>query len=249
MNTFALISHSQLDRSANAPGIRVYTRFLQVRCLRMLWSATSRCPPPKEILRGDTLVLGVIKSFEGLSAGHPALRVHKPHPGSSRSWMSLGLRTSVGKASQPHWAERPAEPRCQGHVPHGHSGPHSHRTMCLALPKSVAFAFSEVTDVLSGPPGRCTLSHICCPSLTCAEFWNCLRRISTVSAQRPPTHRPSETPVPPLQSTCTFPPMPAPALCMVLAPVACGKWRSREETRRMPRAPPFRVLPACSGPH
>lgn len=194
MNTFALISHSQLDRSTSAPGIRVYTRFLQVRCLRMLWSATSGCPP-KEILRGDILVLGVIiKSFKGLSAGHPALRVHKPHPRSSRRWMSSGLRTCVGKSWQPHWAERPAEPRCQGHMPHGHSCPHSHRNMCSALPKSVAFAFSEVTDVLSGPPRRCTLSHTCCPSLTCAEFRNCLRRIGNSSAQRPPTHRPSETP-------------------------------------------------------
>ena len=127
----------------------------------------------------------------------------------------------------------------------------------LGRVNSLKPSVKSLMDVWSGPSGRCMHTHLL--SLTHLprvlessglrlRHKHCRRQDS--SPQLMPTRRPSGTTTPPHQCTCAF--VPTPALCVPvprsLSPAACEKWRSRAETPQRPRAPPFRLLPACHAP-
>lgn len=161
--------------------------------------------------------------------------------------MSSGHRTTVGTSWQPPGLRDQQNPchkdTCPtatiAPTPEGASAQHSPTQLSLLSVKSQ-------TDVLSGPPGRCLLTHTCHPSLTtqCSQIFSA--PASPPAIWDPSTTSPKHTSISTNACACALRGLSP--LCVVSVPVACGKWRSQEETPQMPRAPPFKLLPACSVP-
>lgn len=169
----------------------------------------------------------------------------------------MGLCTSLGTSWQPRWAETGRTHVTRTHAPWPLQPPLPQEQLLSALLLGCIYLQqSHKQTSCQGPQvGACALTPAAphSPAQCSGIFWSeDLGSLRTDDAGTPHLssglHDPFGTPAPPLQSTCTFLLSPAPVPCMISGLVACGRWRSGEETPQRPRAPPLGLLPACSWP-